>query len=191
MRTIEVAGNTAGDDLIWAGNITGSGLIKTGPGSMQLTGPNSSLDSLDVGLGDVTIDSGGKLVVDNTTTVGFGGGLVINGGHFSTGTINDGEKLQFTHGTFELTGSDLTIGAGGLFGDQVTLPATKQVIVASTVTIATDGQLDLQETTFAAGSLINDGRLSGSGQIDAPLSNNVDAVVRVFNTDHLTIGGCR
>ena len=55
--------------------------------------------------------------VDGTTTLNDV--LTIDGGTFSTGSLVNPQRLDFIRGTFNLSGDDLTIGFGGLFGDRL------------------------------------------------------------------------
>jgi autotransporter-associated beta strand protein len=106
--TVDVA---TGTSLGWSGNLTGGGkLIKTGGGSLVLSGTNTfsgstsiqggtmeSLSSSALGTGSVEVDAGGMLRASSTTTNAvtvLSGGIIEGAGGVGALGINSGGNLS-------------------------------------------------------------------------------------------------
>ena len=128
-----------------------------------------------------------ELQVDGTTTLYDV--LTLSGGTFSTGRLVNPSYFQFQSGTFDLTGDNLSVGPGGLFGSQLVLPAWESINVTGSASIAASGKLSMQGGGFSAAMLSNSGTIGGSGQIGAPLLNTSRGQVRAFTGDHPVFNG--
>jgi hypothetical protein len=136
-------------------------------------------------------------VVGTTTLSGFNT-LTLDGGTFSTGALANNGGFTFNKGTFGLTGANLTIGAGGLFGSSVQFNSNQTVKVRNTTTINSGSVLALNNSAFISGTtnnngqlalggvisnlgggtLNNAGKITGTGQVSAPLNNMIGGEVR-------------
>jgi hypothetical protein len=72
--------------------------------------------------------------------------------------------FHFNSGTFNLTGDDLIIGTGGLFGSTVQVSTGQVFNVIHTTTVAGDGLLYLDGGAFSAGNLVNNGQVAIDGR---------------------------
>ena len=212
--------NVATNLKIWSG------------GNVNLNGGTLNLLSLELAGGmlnhnagllhftqDFTIGTGGPytnyslnpqqaLTVHGTATIDALGSLTLDGGTFTTGNFLQVGVFNFNTGTFNLTDSDMSVGAGGLFGDNVVLSAGQIVNVTQTATIADDGVLTLNNGRFSAWTIVNDGDiilngsssrlggaltnnnlLRGDGRVDATLDNTVDGEVRVNDGESMRFTG--
>ena len=150
-----------------------------------------------------------ELEVGGTTTLTGRGSLVLDGGTFTTGSLNDNGGFEFIRGTFNLSADDLTIGNSGLFGTAVQFDGSRTVHVNNNTHVDAGAVLSLENTTFSSATINNQGdiklkgpiaelaggvfnnhaRLSGDGRISAQLNNTQDADVRVSSGDTLTFLG--
>ena len=201
-------------------------------GSVNLNGGTLNLASLELAGGvlnhnagllhftqNLSIGSGGpyasyslnsqqSLGVQGTATIDALGSLTLDGGTFTTGSFSQVGTFTFNTGTFNLTNSNMNVGAGGLFGDNVVLSAGQIVNVTQTATIADDGVLTLNNGRFSAWTIVNDGDiilngsssrlggaltnnnlLRGDGRVDATLDNTVDGEVRVNDGETMRFTG--
>jgi len=135
--------------------------------------------------------------------------VTLNGGTFSAGSLVNVSLLQFNSGTFNLTASDMTVGAGGLFGSSLALSSARAINVTQNVTIAPSALLDLQGGAFSAGAIVNQGQIllesplgglsggaltnsglvTGTGRIDNALSNLAAGQVRADSGQRLRFTG--
>ena len=136
-----------------------------------------------------SLPSGKQLKVDGSTTINAL--LTLSGGTFSTASLdNPYSYLNFASGTFDLTGDNLNIGSGGLFGSALALPAGNVVNVTNSASIAAGASLTMQGGSFSAAALSNSGTIGGSGQINAPLTNGPNGLVRtVISSDNPVFTG--
>jgi T5SS/PEP-CTERM-associated repeat protein len=230
-----VGGNGSGSGGSGSLTIGNGGTVSVGDvlkvwntGSVDLNGGSLLVDSLDVdgtfnfnsGLLDVnqdllldasalganfTLTGAHELDVGGTTTINAGSVLTLDGGTFSTGVISNGGTFDFVRGNFNLTNSDLVIGAGGPFGDTVGFNSQQHVNVSQSTAIASDGLLIIENGSltsndyansgevvmngFAArargNSFTNSGLLRGEGRVDATLSNQAGGEVRTVSGQRL------
>jgi T5SS/PEP-CTERM-associated repeat protein len=179
--------NLNGGTIQAAGFIVPAGTFNFNYGTVRCTS-DLTIDLSSTILGSsFGITTAKQLQVDGTTTLGVV--LTLDGGAFSTGSLVNPQLLRLNSGTFNLTGDNLTIGPGGLFGGTLAVPANKTYGVTHNATVQTGGLLDMRGGAFAAGSLANLGTIQGTGQIDAPLDNLSAGIVRGFAGDHLAFGG--
>jgi len=139
-----------------------------------------------------------SLGVAGTATIAPASVLTLDGGTFSAGMLTNNGTFQFNSGTFNLTNSNMTIGAGGLFGSNVQLSSAQTVNVSNATTINSGSVLTLNNGSFSSGSttnngdivlngassrlggaLINNSILKGTGRVDAQVTNNNGAQIRV------------
>lgn len=130
--------------------------------------------------GTVTVNDSlgwrGRLTVDGTVTNdGAGASLTIdNGSIVEVGAINNinGGSINFISGDLELTKSALTVGAGGLLGDTVTLLNDRRLFLTSdnlaeaTLTVDAGASLTLDGGTLTVADISNHGNFSfNSGRL--------------------------
>ena len=186
----------------------------SGSATVTLSGSGSTWNAAgNVSVGGSGLTPGGTATVNigtDTTFVQSGsvsefrilgpGTVNINGGTLSANTLSvTGGALNFNSGTLNLTGSgtQLTIGSGGLFGSTLVLDGTRQVNVTSTTQITSAGLLVLDGGTLSssivsnAGEIqltgvgatlsavvLNDGRVLGNGRIRFGVTNNAAGELR-------------
>jgi hypothetical protein len=151
------------------------------------------------------------LVVSGAVSGGYGMPVTLNGGVFSAGSLFDASLFQFASGTFRLTNSDFTVGAGGLFGSMLQLDSSRHLeITAGAITvdpgallylpggsalggggIVNNGQIQLAGPTslLSGGALTNNGTIAGSGRITNELTNSIGASVEASGADRLQFSG--
>jgi len=107
-----------------------------------------------------TLNADQHLVVTNEAALTAP--LRLNGGTLAVGSIfaDDLSNLDFDAGTLEITDVAVTVGVGGLAGDNITLGPDQHVIIHQGVTVDPGGALSAIEAGFEAGSLVNDGLVS-------------------------------
>ncbi len=157
--------------------------------------------------GSHTLGLGRHLMVSQTTTLNDI--LTLDGGTFTTSSLVNPELMQFTRGTFNLTGDDLTIGSGGIFGNTLSLSADKTVAVTNNTTVESTGQLLIQGGGFSAasltnqgqillegfassltaGSLTNSGLVTGRGTVDGTFDNASSGTILATASDYLYLTG--
>ena len=79
-------------------------------------------------LGNIATISAGSLLVDNVMTIDSGSSLTINGGFVAAGSINAVGNFAFNAGSLQLN-DNITIGTGGLLGQNVTLDGMQNLNV--------------------------------------------------------------
>jgi hypothetical protein len=193
------------------GALTVDGNIIYGAGTSAF---NFNAGTLNLG-GDLTTSNLGTamtltglktLNVAGTTTLDGFSTLALDGGTFSTGYLVDNGGFAFNSGTFNLTGDNLTIGSGGLFGSRVLFDLDQVVNVSNTVNIDpgavlsmrgglvnanltnNSGTIDMADTLSELGgvALDNNGLIHGTGTVSATFTNNAGGEVRADAGDTLT-----
>jgi fibronectin-binding autotransporter adhesin len=206
--TVSVAGTLklwSGGTLNIHGGSVSTGTLEMDGGTVNFTaGSLSCTESLLVDPGeflgpDLTLEMPMSLSVGGTTTVGGAATLTLNGGSLSTGSLVRYGVLAFNSGTFNLTDDNLTIGAGGLFGQTIEVPGGKTINVTNTAAVSPTGHLLVTGGNFGAGDLVNTGLveldratariggtaltnqgvLTGGGRIGAVLNNTVAGHVQI------------
>ncbi|MEM8680076.1 MAG: hypothetical protein AAGF97_12045, partial [Planctomycetota bacterium] len=201
---VDVANNTV--------SVTGNGTVNLSGGTLRLaqlgrqnnsdfnfTGGRLSLtggQSLDAStLADIFNDNPelhAGMTLEVTGAASLDAPLRLNGGRLTTHTIGDVANLDWDAGTFELTGSDLTVAPGGLFGDQLFLNPGQNLEVAQQ--IVNDGLISAAGN-ISAGSLVNNGDLvllnaDVNGNLNTPGGSTVTVVGSVdFNGSVAGAGG--
>ena len=112
--------NIDGGRLTTAPIMTQQGVVAFGSGTIDWRG------DYDVGIGgllgtDLQLSGGQELLVGGATTIDADASLSIDGGAFETDTLTNNGEFAFGSGRFRLAAEDLTVGAGGLLGGNVTL----------------------------------------------------------------------
>ncbi|MGA9868735.1 MAG: hypothetical protein WBQ75_20095 [Acetobacteraceae bacterium] len=136
------------------------GAQATGQGSVLLTGALTGLglNALtigDQGYGKVTMTNGANLVVHGNVVLGNAAG--------ATGQAAIASNAYFQANT-------LTVGGGGSGAFSVDSGAVLNALTIAA--IGATGVLTLQGGKVAAGQVANQGNISGSGTVNAPLANN-------------------
>jgi T5SS/PEP-CTERM-associated repeat protein len=153
---------------------------------------------------DIALSGFKSLGVAGTTTLNGFSTLSVDGGVFSTGSLVNNGGFALNSGTFNLTGDDLMIGAGGLLGSSLQAGTNQNINVTNTTTVAASGLLYVNGGSFSSGNLINNGQvavngllsnlggaisnnglLDGDGRISAVLTNNAGGEVQVGSGDTL------
>lgn len=184
----------------------GSGL-NFSAGTLNLTNSDLLVDPGGILGSDITLTSLRSLGVSGTTTLNGASTLTLDGGTFSTGSLVNNGGFTFNSGTFNLTGDNLTIGSGGLFGNLAqfgnnqSVNVTNNAIVNSGALLALNGgsvsagnltnngqiQLSGQFSAVGGGSLLNNGVITGSGRVNASLDNQAGSEVRVGSGEALRL----
>lgn len=162
---LNLAGGTVniGGDLILtdAGstiNFVFGKLAFNDPGGTALS--PSELDRiLAVGGGNrPTLFTNQEIAIAGQATIG--GPLRIFGGTLTAGTLSAGSLVQvdFDTGTLNLTDTALTVGAGGLFGENHAVTSTQTLNIGLTTTIDAGSALTVLGS-FSSGGLTNNGDL--------------------------------
>ncbi len=186
----------------FAGIISGGGgLTKTGAGNQTLSGVNDYTGATSVSAGILEISGSGSILTTSSINIA-GGTLRLNGA--GGNAINDAQ-LVTNAGTFELTGSDETIGsisgAGAIVLNNNTLTtgnAGNQTVsgaisgIGGSLTKAGTGTLLLSGTnTYSGTTTVTAGTLQVSG--NAAIGNNSIVDVQAAGTFQIvageTIGG--
>lgn len=100
----------------------------------------------------------GQLIVDGViTNNGASASLLLDGGALIAGNINNinGGSFTFNSGYLELTNSGLTVGSGGMLGNNVALSSARSLSLASDITIDSGATLTLDGGRLTAGSINN------------------------------------
>lgn len=213
--------NVGGDLTIWdngtvnlsggtlsANELAGTGYLDFRAGQINLAG-NLNFDASSVFGDHLALSSRHNLNVDGVTNVDIANTLLLVGGTFSTGSLQDNGGFMFGSGTFNLTHDDLVIGNEGLFGSAVQFDSVQRVNVSHNTHIEQGAVLSLNNASFSSGNIINNGEIvldgpittlsggtltnhnavSGHGRIAAQLNNTVNGEVRVMSADYLTFQG--
>ena len=146
---------TTTNELTISAPIVSGGLIKTGPGTLRLSGANtytggttvsagglfvSNTTGSGVGTGALTIESGASLY--GTGTIGGATTILLGGALGSGGSGNAGGNLTFTNG--------LTLNNGAVFNFQLGTTSDKYTLTGGTLTGAsTLGSLTINLTAGA------------------------------------------
>ena len=139
--------------------VTGPGSIWSNSSDLRVGGTND----LPGGMGSLQIHDGGEVAVGNTLTIYHTGSVLLDGGILSVGSIDTANlaNLDFVAGTFNLTSDNLTIGAAGLFGDDLNITSQKTINVTNLTTIEAGSDLIvLHGGGFSSGGLTNLGSLT-------------------------------
>ncbi|MEX2309562.1 MAG: hypothetical protein WD738_18315 [Pirellulales bacterium] len=131
-------------------------------------------------LGTFNVLNGGKLIVGNSGTLLGSQSAVINidGGTVDLQVLtNNGGTINFAAGSLSYIG-DLTVGAGGLLGSNLTLAANRQLTLSGTTTI------DVSHTLTLAGGSLSTGDIAINGTF-----NFTSGQLAITGNDGLTIGG--
>ncbi len=173
------------------------GTMAFNTGTLQFTNflVIDSGDGLEAALGGShAVSAGQTLQVDNTAILNTT--LTVSGGTFTTNSLVNPHLLDFQSGTLRLTGSGgLTIGAAGLFGDQIIITGDQTIDVTNLTTVEADGTLIvLPSGGFSSGGLTNLGTAAFidttiGGPIINPTGSAVDVIGDVTFTGHYSGGG--
>jgi len=87
-------------------------------------------DNVSLGYKD-TLAVAGNIVIDNGATLSMDANYVT----LSAASISNSGNFNFNSGNLELTNSGLTVGSGGLLGDNVTLSSQRRLVVAGDVPV--------------------------------------------------------
>jgi len=220
--TVNVGGsaNVAGPLTLWNGTVNLNGgslsvgtLVPYGgwlnftAGTLNLTNSDLLVDPGGILGSDISLTSLRSLGVSGTTTLNGAGTLTLDGGTFSTGSLVNNGGFTFNSGTFNLTGDNLTIGSGGLFGSLAQFGSNQTVNVTNNATVnsgavlalnggsvsagnlTNNGQIQLSGlfSTLGGSNLVNAGTISGVGRIDATLYNQPGAEVRIAAGESLRL----
>jgi hypothetical protein len=112
----------------------------------------------------VTLTAGGTLSVAGATgtSIGSGATLSITESSASLGPLSvNGGAINFNSGSLSY-GGNLTVGVGGLFGDNLTLDFSRSLTLTGTTTIGPQHQLLLSGGALSTGSIVNNGTFSFS-----------------------------
>jgi T5SS/PEP-CTERM-associated repeat protein len=186
-NTLDIAGG-AFNHIAGALNFT-TDFILGAAGPLGSSYSLNSLQSLGV-VGIATIDPASVLTLD--------------GGTFSAGTLANNGTFQFNSGTFNLTNSNMTIGAGGLFGSNAQFGPSQTVNVSNATTVNSGSVLTLNNGSFSSGAMTNNGDivlngassrlggtlvnhslLKGTGRVNAQVTNNNGAQIRVASGESM------
>ncbi|MBT3199840.1 MAG: PEP-CTERM sorting domain-containing protein [Phycisphaerales bacterium] len=139
--------------------------------------------------------------------------VTLSGGTFSADSLVNPWLLQFDSGTFNLTGDDLSIALGGLFGRTLEIYPEQQIGVTNNATVGPTGLLLINGGTFSASTTINQGEISlasipsgtpallagsvvdnrgfiyGEGRISAELHNAATGMVDIAADSQLVLTG--
>ncbi len=126
-----------------------------------------------------------ELAVDGTATIG--GPLRILGGTLSVGSINPASaaNIDFDTGTLNLTGESLAVGAGGLFGENLTITDRQTINMTQNAAIDSGSVLTIIGG-FSSGGLTNNGDLvvidtSASGKtLGGPVNSPVGSAITLI-----------
>ncbi len=137
-------------------------------GNLEITNQNVTVQSSGTLGSTQTLSSGKKLKVTNhTLTVGSTGTVNLTGGELSVGTLDLGgvpSRLNWTAGTLDIHGSNLTVGTGGVMGNQIDVGPGKKLqvsggysLILSGVLDNTGGMISFNAVEQSAGSFHTDG----------------------------------
>lgn len=155
-------------------------------GTLAVTGPGG----LTVGTGgllgtSVQLGSGSHLQVTNgTTTLQSGATLSVNGGSFATANLNNSGTLRALLGTTTL-GNATNTATGRVF-------VAETIAINGTFTNQAAGRVTLQDGSgqlLGNGTLVNNGLVTGDGQIATGFTNNAGGEIRAEAGKTLTFTG--
>jgi hypothetical protein len=159
---------------------------------------------------------GGQLVVGLGRRVTVAGAATLlapfrlGGGRLTVGQLVNPQLLDRDAGTLDITGADLAVDHGGIWGSAITVRDGTTLNIGQTTTVAAIGLIDVQNNarfgsttlvnngeirldgwtaTVEAGSLQNNGMLRGYGRVDGPVANNATGNVAVGAGERLRFLG--
>jgi len=135
------------------GSINNQGGFAFNSGTFNLTNSGLLVDDGELLGANIDLASNRSLGVSGTTTIAADKSLSINGGSFSSGQIVNNGALSFNSGALNLTSSNLTVGAGGLLGEDLALGSDRSLSVSGTTTIDVDNVLTINGGGFSTGGL--------------------------------------
>ena len=143
--------NTTGGGTAATATVTGAGSTLTHPDYTNLSIGNST-----GGAAVLNVLAGGAYTVQDTgyTYLYESGTINILGGSASLGQLVDlGSALNFVSGSLRYVG-DLTVGTGGLLGENLTLESDRSLTLTGTTTIDFGRTLCVDGGTFNTGALV-------------------------------------
>lgn len=176
---------------VFASNVTSSGTLNFNSGTLTM-GNQLVIGSAGVLGANPVLGAGRNLVAVNGMDITSGSSLRLNGGSLSVGPISNSGTFTFQKGHLDLVNQNLTVGTGGLLGQNVSLGAGKSLNVdsspSSSLVVAADGTLDITDTWVNARSVNNANRirLHGYGQLDAYSLTN-DSSIKLNDTSRLDV----
>lgn len=181
IRTVQANDGLAAVDGQLSGNLTNGGLLKTGAGTLELTGSNTYSSTTTISSGALRLASTGALSV-NSNLILSGGVVELASGNFTRSLGAAAGQVQFLgSGGFSAVGGIRLVNLGGA-GASVTwgtgnfLPSASTFILSSS---SADGTLNFQNNLIlgAAGAGSRTIQVdNGSADIDAHLSGVITAV---------------
>jgi T5SS/PEP-CTERM-associated repeat protein/autotransporter-associated beta strand protein len=188
-RTLRVLGAAtvdAGASLAIEGGALSVGQLTIDPAA-TFTWTTGALEMV----GDATVSSGGVLERALGSQMNIGAGrhlgitgaatletpLQVGGGRLSVGQLVNAQFLNFDAGTLDLTGADLYVGEGGVFGSVLTVRTGAILNVAHHTTVDASSLVEIQQgTKLTSGTLTNDGEIELQGStaelsVDSALNN--------------------
>jgi hypothetical protein len=184
---------------IGSGNFTQSaGTNSTGTITIALFSGSSGIFTL----------AGGSLSVTNSVNLNPNSQFVQTGGALTVGSFNiTGAVVSpytFTGGLLHLTNSNLSIGAGGLLGANVSTSPTRSIITDKATSLDALGLLTIAGGTFSTGSFVTNGgsvalqsgtlALTGSGltigsaqPLGASVKLDFGAIISIGGSNALTV----
>jgi hypothetical protein len=206
LSTLNLNGGTATSNFAFDG-----GTVNFNSGTLRHTGSlvmDATKNQLLFGPSSA-IGAARRMVVDGAASIESP--LSLGGGRLSVGSISGGNLLNLDQGTFQLTGSTLTVG-GGQFGDVMAINSgltvettnAQQSIVASNGRLIVNGgtfgsagnltnngeiQLTSILSTIRGGSLQNNSMILGTGRIENNLQNNALGIIQAHGSDRLVFNG--
>jgi len=130
---------------------------------------------------------GQTLDTDGTATLNTQ--LVIDGGTFEAGNVENAFLLDLQRGTFNLTEADLEVESGGLLGADLAVESGQTIQVTNEVAVGSGGELEMRGGYFSGGTVTNDGVISGDGEIGGGVINNADGEIRSSGGGNLHFTG--
>ncbi len=160
-----------GGNLYVGGSASGAG----GTGTLLINGTNGQYGSGSSGVN-----------VTGAAAIYSGSTITLNSGLLAAASITNSGTLNFNGGTLDLTGSDFTVGTGGLLGNAVSLGTGRTLEISGTTNLESGGTLTISGGELDTGALSSGGGTisftSGTLSITAsdliidtggPLGNNV------------------
>jgi hypothetical protein len=155
------------------------------------------------------LQSNRSLSVGGTTTIDGNQSLVVDGGRFSTGSLQAIGQFSFVSGVFAVTSDAFVVGGGGLLGSAVVLTDSRRLEVTNELTVVPNAMLNVTGDALSAGTLRNGGtvqlnggtsriatatlenagRLLGGGTIQGSVDNVAGGQVRVLAGQELAVTG--
>jgi autotransporter-associated beta strand protein len=206
-REVRVANGSAAVDGILSGALSNGGLVKTGAGTLELSGSNTYAGATEIQGGALRFNgttgistnsnfviNGGVIEfnMDVGATLGTGanqlrwagsGGLSAYGGADRTVTFDGGAGLTWNTGNFVATGQSLVFGSTS---------ATNAVILANDIDLGTSDTRTIKtirgtSTTVASGTL--SGVVSGAANLAVTGNGRLDLTATNTNSGLVTIAG--